>query len=342
MNQPITHLEPVASTARRFTRAQLAGAAAIAAAVVAGGLYWLLSPATVSTDNGYVNGPVVNITAQVSGPVATLAVQDNQPVHQGDLLLQIDPRPYQIALDQAQAALALARQGVTQGDAAVRAAEADVQQDHSTLTQARADAARVHELAPRGFLSRADVEKADTQVRTDAAQLEASEAKLAQARAQLGQAGDSNENVKAAQAAVAAAQLKLDLTRIVAPFSGTVNNLNLQPGSLVQAGLPLFAVIGNGKVWVDANFKETQFRRLHPGLRAEIRVDMYPHRVFHGTVQSISGGSGTAFSLLPPQNATGNWVKVTQRVPVKIVIDDADPRMPLRIGTSADVKVFLD
>jgi membrane fusion protein (multidrug efflux system) len=341
MNQPVTHLDPLTATRQRFSTRQLAGAAVVAAVVVAGGLYWLLSPASVSTDNAYVNAPVVNVTAEVSGPVATLAVQDNQRVRSGDLLLQIDPRPYQIAVDQAEASLALARQGVNQGDAAVQAAQADVVQDRSTLAQARADAARAHELAPKGFLSQADVERADTAVRTDTAQLQSSEAKLAQARAQLGRTGDANENVKAAQAAVAAARLKLELTRIVAPFAGTVSNLSLQPGSMVQAGLPLFAVIGNDRVWVDANFKETQFRRLRPGLKAEIRVDMYPNRVFHGTVQSISGGSGTAFSLLPPQNATGNWVKVTQRVPVKIVIDDADPRMPLRIGTSADVKVFL-
>jgi len=296
----------------------------------------------VSTDNAYINRPVVSMTAQVSGQVARVAVQDNQQVHRGELLLQIDPRPFEIALAQAEASLALARQGVNQGTAGIQAAAADVQERRSDLAQARADAARAHELAPRGYLSRQDIEKADTRVKSLTAELQAAEARLEQARAQLGRDGDDNVNVKAAQAAVDAARLKLDYTRISAPFDGTVSNLSLQNGSLVQAGLPLFALIGDHEVWVDANFKETQFKRLRPGQQAEIRADMYPGHVFHGVVQSISGGSGTAFSLLPPQNATGNWVKVTQRVPVKIVITDADPKLPLRIGTSADARVRLD
>lgn len=305
---------------------------------------WLVffRAASVSTDNAYINAPVVSITSQVSGQVQQVLVQDNHPVHEGDLLLTIDPRPFAIALEQAEANLALARQGVSQGSASVRAAHADVDQHRADLEQARADARRAHDLAPKGYLSREDIEKADTRVRTLGAELQSSQAKLEQARAQLGSVDEDNVNVKAARAAVEAAQLKLDYTRLRAPFSGTVSNLSLQNGSMVQAGLPLFALIGDHQPWVDANFKETQFNRLHPGQKAEIRIDMYPGHVFHGVVDSISGGSGTAFSLLPPQNATGNWVKVTQRVPVKILITDPDPRLPLRIGTSADVKVLLD
>lgn len=316
-------------------------ATAVIAALIAG-YFLFFNKHSVSTDNAYINGPVVDVTAQISGPVAQIAVHDNQHVTAGDLLLQIDPRPFQIALDQAKANLALARQGVSQGYAAVAAAEADVAQERSELAQAKADAARAHELEPKGYLSHQDREKSDTAVKTASAELHAAIARQAQAKATLGQTGDDNENVKAAQAAVEAAQLKLDYTRITAPYAGTVSNLNLQPGALVQAGVPLFALIGNGEVWVDANFKETQFKQLRPGLKAEVRVDMYPGRRFQGVVDSISGGSGTAFSLLPPQNATGNWVKVTQRVPVKIRIIDADAKTPLRIGTSADVNVFLE
>ncbi len=347
MTQSETHFDVAAATDRafvtkkKFTPLHFGMAAGLVAVAVA--TYFLFFAAsTVSTDNAYVNGPVVDVTAQVSGPVAQIAVHDNQQVKAGDLLLLIDPRPFQIALDQAVANLALARQGVSQGNAAVAAAQADVQQDRSELAQARSDAGRVHELAPKGYLSHQDLEKADTAVKTAEAELNSSIAKLEQARAQLGRAGDDNENVKAAQAAVESAQLKLDYTHITAPYDGTVSNLSLQPGALVQAGVPLFALIGNGEVWVDANFKETQFKKLRPGLKAEVSVDMYPGRTFHGVVDSISGGSGTAFSLLPPQNATGNWVKVTQRVPVKIRITDADAKMPLRIGTSSDVKVFLE
>lgn len=347
MNQPVTHFDTagdrVVATARHQRLRRIAfGAVAVLVVAAAIGYFLFVRSHYVATDNAYVNGPVVSVTSQVSGQAAEIAVQDNQHVNKGDLLLQIDPRPFQIALDQAQAALALARQNVGQSSAAVRAAEADVAQKRSELAQARSDAARIHNLAPKGYLSRQDVETADTRVKTATADLQSSQAKLEQARAELGQTGEQNENVKAAQAAVETAQLKLDYTRITAPFSGTVSNLSLQPGSMVQAGLPLFALIGDSEVWVDANFKETQFKRLRPGLKAEVELDMYPGHVFHGVVNSISRGSGTAFSLLPPQNATGNWVKVTQRVPVKIVITDPNPKMPLRIGTSADVKVFLD
>lgn len=351
MNQPTTHFDgsaPAATDTRptaspRAGRLRLVAIALVGAALlaIASGLLFFRA-ASVTTDNAYINAPVVSITSQVSGPVQQLLVQDNHAVHKGDLLLQIDPRPFQIALQQAEANLALARQGVGQGSASVRAATADAEQKAADLAQARADAARAHELGPRGYLSREDIEKADTRVRTLSAELLSARARLDQARAQLGGTGDDNVNVRAAQAAVDAARLKLDYTQLRAPFDGTVSNLSLQPGSMVQAAVPLFALIDEHRAWVDANFKETQFRRLRPGQKAEIRIDMYPGRVFHGVVDSISGGSGTAFSLLPPQNATGNWVKVTQRVPVKIVITDADARLPLRIGTSADIRVLLD
>lgn len=348
MNEQSGHFEstippsPWVSRVTTVSAKQLLIAAGILAA--AGTALWMvfLRPASVSTDNAYIDAPVISLTSQVSGPALSVAVRDNQHVHKGDLLVQVDPRPFQIALEQAEANLELARQGVGQGSANTRAAAADVAQRRADLAQARSDAARAHGLAPKGYLSREDIERADTRVNSLAAELQSAEAKLEKARAELGQEGDANVAVKAAQAAVDAARLKLSYTELRAPFDGTVSNLSLQDGSMIQTGVPLFALIGDQEVWVDANFKETQFRRLHPGLKAEVRIDMYPGHVFHGTVDSISGGSGTAFSLLPPQNATGNWVKVTQRVPVKIIITDADPRFPLRIGTSADVKVLTD
>lgn len=339
MNQPLKQLDVNAATPPGTPRRWWLGALLLAG--LAGTAAVLYEPNVESTDNAYVNGPVVSMVAQVSGPVAQLNVIDNQAVQKGDVLLQIDPRPFQIALDQAEAALAQAKQGVTQLQASVKAAQADVEQERSELTQAKSDAARVHQLAPKGYLPQEAIEKADTGVNKAQAELQAAESKLAEAVARLGQAGTDNEAIKSAQAAVDAAKLKLEYSRIVAPFSGTLSNLSLQQGSMIQASLPLFALIGDEQVWVDANFKETQLQHVHAGQKAEVRVDMYPKKVFHGHVQSISGGSGTAFSLLPPQNATGNWVKITQRVPVKVVIEDPDPAMPLRIGTSADVKLFL-
>lgn len=339
MNQPLKPID-MQTAKRTGTPGRIWLGVAVLAALAGSG-YMLYDPNVESTDNAYVNGPVVSVVAQVSGPVAKLNVADNQQVNKGDVLLQIDPRPFQIALDQAQAALALARQAVNQQMAQVQAAQAEVEQKRSDLAQAKSDAARVHQLAPKGYLPQETIEKADTGVSKAQAELQAAESKLLEAQVKLGRPGDENESIKSAQTAVEAAQLKLEYSRIVAPFSGKVSNLNLQPGSMVQASLPLFALIGDDQVWVDANFKETQLQRVQAGQKAEVRVDMYPNRIFHGHVQSISGGSGTAFSLLPPQNATGNWVKITQRVPVKVMIDDSDPALPLRIGTSADVKLFL-
>lgn len=163
------------------------------------------------------------------------------------------------------------------------------------------------------------------------------------------QAGDDAATaVKTAQAAYLEAkasheqaQLDLEHTVVTAPVTGVVANLSLRPGTVVPASVPQFAVIGSDQYWVDANFKETELADIRPEDRVEIHVDTYPDHVFHGKVQSVSGGSGTAFSLLPAQNATGNWVKVTQRVPVRIVVTDPDPKYPLRVGTSAEVTVTL-
>ena len=145
--------------------------------------------------------------------------------------------------------------------------------------------------------------------------------------------------VTAAQAEVSAAELDLARTHVTSPVDGTVANFTLRPGNAVTPAVPLFVVISNQDYWIDANFKETELKDIQPGQKVEIHSDVYPDHVFHGTVQSLSGGSGAAFSLLPPQNATGNWVKVTQRVPVRIHVDDPDPQHPLRIGTTATVKV---
>jgi membrane fusion protein (multidrug efflux system) len=145
----------------------------------------------------------------------------------------------------------------------------------------------------------------------------------------------------AAKASYEQAKLNLEHTVVTSPVTGTVAKLSLRPGTVVPASVPQFAVIASDEFWVDANFKETELQDIRPEDRAEIHVDSYPDRVFHGKVLSVSGGAGTAFSLLPPQNATGNWVKVTQRVPVRIVVTDPDPKYPLRVGTSAEVKVHL-
>lgn len=176
---------------------------------------------------------------------------------------------------------------------------------------------RVMQLVRKKFLSRQDGDNVEANYKTAVAKVE-------QAKAQLAQT-----------------ELNLSYTLIKTPSSGWVTNMSLREGDILAANQPMFALISDQEFWIDANFKETELEAIHPGQKAEIVSDMYPHHTFHGVVESISGGAGSAFSLLPPQNATGNWVKVTQRVPVRIRVLDANKKFPLRIGTSVAVKIHL-
>jgi membrane fusion protein (multidrug efflux system) len=311
----------------------------IAAALFFGIRYWMESSRYVETDNAYVGANQVDIAAQVAGPVTQVFVRDQQEVHAGDALFNIDPRNYEIAAAKARAQLELARQGMSQESAGVASAEAVLAQRRAEATNARNNWSRNQQLMQSGFLSPQGAENARTQLQTAEAAVKAAEANVAQARSALGRTGDENAAVQAAVAALKQAELDLERTRVVAPADGLIANLTLRPGNMVAPGTPLFVVIASNEYWVDANFKETQLQDVQPGQHVEIKTDMYPDHVFHGTVQSLSGGSGAAFSLLPPQNATGNWVKVTQRVPVRIRVEDPDPAHPLRIGTTATVKV---
>ena len=301
--------------------------------------YWRQSRLYVSTDNAYLNADTVRIAAQVSGPAVSLAVRDQQPVHAGDLLFEIDPRPFELALANAQAQLELARQSVGEENAAVAAARAQLAQREAELRMAQSNVRRTRDLIASKLVSEQAAETTQTQAETAAAAVNAAEANLQQTLSALGEKGEHNPAVQAAATRVEQAKLDLEHTRVVAPTDGLIANLSLRPGSTVQAQEPLFAIISDKDYWVDANFKETELDRVRPGQPAAVVMDMYPHHPFKGEVQSLSGGSGTAFSLLPAQNATGNWVKVTQRVPVRVRILDPSPEYPLRIGTTATVKV---
>jgi len=311
----------------------------IAALAVFGFRYWQHSRLFASTDNAYVNTDRVDVASQVTGPVMKIYVTENQPVKVGDPLFDIDPRTYDVALEKAKAQFQLANQSVSQQSAAIAAAEAQLNQRQAELNNAQANYRRARGLVERGFLSEQGAEAASTQAATALAALHAAQASLEQARSALGKPGSDNATIQAAAAAVDQAQLDLQRTHVVSPADGAVTNLSLRPGDVVQPGVPLFVVISNRSYWVDANFKETELEKIRIGQQATVKVDMYPDHLFHGTVESLSGGSGTAFSLLPPQNATGNWVKVTQRVPVRVRVLDPDPRWPLRVGTTATVSV---
>jgi membrane fusion protein (multidrug efflux system) len=314
----------------------------IVALVVGFGIhYWRISQAYESTNDAYINADTTQIAAQVAGPVLHVYVRDQQHVKAGDPLFDIDAEPFEVSVGAAEAQLRLAQQQAGEQQAAVQAAQAQVEQRAAELSNAQSNERRTRNLIKNGFLSEQNAEATQTAVATAAAALNAARANLAQAKSALGAPGDQNAAVQAAESRLRQARLDLSHTRVFAPTSGTVANLTLRPGSPVQPLVPVFSLVSDNNFWVDANFKETQLDRIRRGQMATVRVDMYPDRTFQGVVQSLSGGSGAAFSLLPPENATGNWVKVTQRVPVRVHIADPDPNYPLRIGTTANVRVAV-
>lgn len=293
-----------------------------------------------STENAYINADVVSVAAQVSGRVIAVHIKDNQHVHKGDALFDIDPEPFTIALERAQADLAQARQNARQDNAEVASARAMVSQAESDYANARSTYTRDKELVDQHFLSQQVLDDAQTRMQALEASVEQARAKLTKALSAPLNSGERGDVLKA-QAAIDQAKLDLEHTHITAAVDGQISNLSLTPGSLVGVGVPLFALIADNSFHIDANFKETELPGIHPGEEVDIQIDMYPGQHFKGTVESISGGTGTAFSLLPPQNATGNWVKIAQRVPVRIKLASTDAGHPLRIGATATVSVQL-
>jgi membrane fusion protein (multidrug efflux system) len=309
--------------------------------IAAVGLYlWLGSGRYVATDNAYVQQDKVSVSAEVAGPILAVAVRENQRVNRGDLLFRIDPRPYRIALEQAEAQIAAAQVSVHKLEAESVGTGADIQGASANVTFAQSVFERQAELMRRGFTTRARYDEALHGVQ------EAKE-RLANARAdaQIKQAALA-DGPAAAQPAVAAAYaardkalLDLKRTEVRAPIDGYVSQTErLQVGAAVVPGLAVLTVVRSEQAWVEANYKETDLDKMAPGQPAEIRLDAYPSTRIRGHVASIGRGTGSEFSVLPAQNASGNWVKVTQRVPVRIAIDD-NPGRPMIAGLSAEVTV---
>ncbi len=294
--------------------------------------------ATRSTENAYIEADVVSVASQVAGRVINVYIKENQFVHKGDALFDIDPEPYAIALAHAQADLAQALQNAHQDRADIELAEAQIEQGASDLANARSIYARDKELVARHFLSQQALDDAKTRMQSLQATLDEAHAKLSRAHS-APEKTEARGDVLKAQAAISQARLDLEHTHVVAAQDGQISNLTLTAGSMVGIGMPLFALIEKNSFHIDANFKETELPGIRPGQQVDIEFDMYPGQHFTGTVESLSGGTGTAFSLLPPQNATGNWVKITQRVPVRIKIAPTD--RALRIGATATVTVHL-
>jgi membrane fusion protein, multidrug efflux system len=315
--------------------------AAILVAGVAASTYGYAHYSTLhpSTSDAYVGANIVRIAPLVAGRVAKVDVHDFQSVHAGDILVQIDKKPLLASLAGAEARLALARQQAAADEAGVSAAEAQLAEAQAQLEDTQRQTERVLDLAGKGDASKSERDDAKARLKTAKASVAAAKASLRQARQQLGKTGDANANVKAAAAAVTSAKLDLEHSTIAAPVDGIVGGVNIRPGAVVGVGTALFPLVDTDHWWVDANFKETDLQRIKPGQPAHVTLDLYPSHEIRGVVEALSPASGAAFSLLPPENATGNWVKVTQRFPVRIRLQTDSQTPQLRIGASTDVRI---
>ena len=349
--------------------AGLAGVVVVAG-VAAGAYWWLHASHFVSTDNAYAAAEVAQVTPSIGGTVLEVLVKDTQAVKKGDVLVRIDPTDAKLALAQAEAELARATRrvkGYVANDgglnAQVMAREADEKRAAAQLLAAQADMERAtidlkrrEALAKSGSVSGEELTQAQNAFAAAKAQLASAVAAQAQARANReaaigakqvnatlieGADGETNPEVLLAQARRDQAQVDLDRTTVLAPVDGVVAKRSVQIGQRVQAGAPLMAVVPVQQIYVDANFKEGQLGKVRVGQQVELQADLYSSDVkYKGVIVGFSGGSGSAFAAIPAQNATGNWIKVVQRLPVRIQLDAAElAQNPLRVGLSMHVTV---
>jgi membrane fusion protein (multidrug efflux system) len=308
--------------------------------LVGGTYYWLTSGASVSTDDAFVKQDIVSVSAQVNGPISQVLVKNGDQVEKGQLLFRIDPAPYQVALEQAEAQLAAARLQTTQLRTQAAGTGADITGEQANLAIKRNALSRQQALLKQGFTTRTDYDDALNEVKTAEQDLADARARAANAHAAL--APGEQPQIAQAQAAVDKAKLDLSRTAVRAPMNGVVENAdNLQVGQMAVTGLGMLSLVHSQSAWVEANFKEKDVGRMVPGQDARIEVDAYPDEEFDAHVESIGAGTGSEFSLLPAQNANGNWVKVTQRVPVRIAFD-GKPSKPMIAGLSVNATVIFD
>lgn len=322
----------------------------------------------ITTDDAFIDGHVHTIAAKVAGTVKGLYVSDNQPVRRGDLLIEIDPADYDVKVAEASSGVGAEQAKLSEADAkivasrsqfselivGVEGARANLQLQEANLKQAELDMKRGEALFNKEAISKERYEKTGTAYDVAIAQVKAAREQLLQAekavdtqRAVIKQAEVSRSAqlsaIKEKEAKLATAQLNFGYTKIYAPADGYITKRSVEIGNQIEVGQPLMAVVTLNDIWITANYKETQLEKVKTGQKVTLRVDTYPGKKFNGRVDSIMSGTGAAFSLFPPENATGNYVKIVQRIPIKIVLDkDADPKHILRIGMSVVSTVLVE
>ena len=312
-------------------------------AVVAAYLY-LTGGRFESTDDANVQSARVAISANVAGRVQDIAVRDNQAVHRDDILFRLDDAPFRIAVDEASAQLASARLQIESLKANYRQRQSELTSAKDTLAFQQTEYDRQKRLLGSGIASQAQVDRATHALDEARAQVAGAQQQISAVIANLGGnpniEPDRHPLVQQAQALLDRAKLNLSYTVVKAPSDGIVTRVEqLQVGTYISASAPVFALVSTGNIWIEANFKEDQLTHMRVGQAASVEVDSYPGKTFEGKVASVSPGTGSQFSVLPPENATGNWVKVVQRLPVRVELEHLDPAFPLHAGLSANVSV---
>ena len=328
-----------AKTSPRARLLRIIFAALLVVMAIGIALYWHHRKYHPVTEDAYVDAPVVSMASQVSAPLQELPVKSYQKVSKGQLLMVLDPAMYEVAVARAEAAVEKAGQGVSGDRAGISAAQANVRAQQATLDNAERQYNRAAALAKTGVGSKAALDDATAMVKEARAGRDAAQQEVERVVAQLGGQGKANADIRLAQAELKQARLNLSYTRITSPVDGQVGYISARPGSYVTAGQPLFPLVDSENLWVDANFKETELQFIKPGQVAEVISDIFAKRHLKGRVLKISPASGQAFSLLPSENATGNWVKVTQRFPVRIALEAGQDFSGIQKGASATVVV---
>jgi membrane fusion protein (multidrug efflux system) len=314
--------------------------------VGAGVAYWRHIHLYISTDDAYVAGYMGVISAQVDGRVAKVLVDNNQHVTPGQILVTLEPQDYDTAVARAEGNLGRLRQELAQAYVRVSTAKTRVPQAEANFKMAGLDKSRYTSLFERRTIPKQTLDQVDTRYRVNQAEVNRTQRELKEALAAIGGSTDipldEQPAIKEAKARLEQARLNLGYTKVTAQIEGYITRRQVEVGNWVKTGQPLMMLVplNTSQLWVQANYKETELTHMYIGQPAQVRVDAYPEVEFNGRVDSIMAGTGSAFSLLPPENATGNWVKVVQRVPVKITLIPPFPaNQPLRLGMSIEVIV---